>query len=414
MEKQKNIPELRFSEFNGEWKERNLGDLSRWYSGGTPSKKEQQYWDGDIPWISASSMQGIEYGDSELKISNEGLKSGSRLAHKGWLLILVRGSMLFNKIPIGIATKDVAFNQDVKGIEVNSNSDALYIMYYLYSKESKLLSIVTGTGIGAGKLDLDDLKTFKTPIPSIPEQQKIASFFTAIDKKISQLKQKKTLLEQYKKGVMQKIFSQDIRFRDDNGQEFPEWEKKRLGKIGNTFNGLTGKTKEDFSSGKPYVQYKQIFDDSRIDVNRFGFVNIMDGEKQNKVEYGDIFFTTSSETPDEVGTSSVLLHHIDGLYLNSFCFGYRTNHEILHPEFSRYLFRSELLRKEIVKLAQGSTRYNMSKNELMKIKVKLPTIHEQMKIAGFLSAIDNKIDNTQTQIEKAELWKKGLLQKMFV
>jgi len=258
-----------------------------------------------------------------------------------------------------------------------------------------------------------EFSKFKISVSSLPEQQKIASFFTAIDQKISQLKHKKNLLEQYKKGVMQKIFSQHIRFGDDNGQEFPKWEKKKLGDVGKTYNGLTGKTKDDFGQGKPYIQYKQIFDDTRIDITRFDYVRIRDGEKQCRVRYGDVFFTTSSETPDEVGTSSVLLDEVSEVYLNSFCFGYRSSRDVLIPHFSRYLFRNALLRKEINKLAQGSTRYNISKNELMKTVIDLPTIQEQIKIANFLSAIDDKIDHTQKQIEKAEVWKKGLMQQMF-
>ena len=251
--------------------------------------------------------------------------------------------------------------------------------------------------------------------PTLPEQTKIATFLTAVDEKLTALKQKKTLLEQYKKGVMQKIFSQELRFAADNGKYFADWEEKKLGEIGETYNGLTGKSKENFGVGKPYIQYKQIFDDSKIDISRFELVDIGLNEKQNKVLFGDVFFTVSSETPNEIGMSSVLLDEISELYLNSFCFGYRANSlEILSPYFSKYLFRSELFRNEIVKLAQGSTRFNMSKIQLMKIHIYLPSLEEQTKIANFLSAIDEKITHCQGQIASTEIWKKGLLQQMFV
>lgn len=214
---------------------------------------------------------------------------------------------------------------------------------------------------------------------------------------------------------MQKLFSQELRFKDENGEDFAEWEEKKLGEVGETYNGLTGKSKENFGQGKPYIQYKQIFDDTKIDISRFDYVEIDGSDKQNKVEFGDIFFTVSSETPDEVGMSSVLLDEVSELYLNSFCFGYRPfSLEILNPFYARFLFRSELFRKEVVLLAQGSTRYNLSKVGMMKIVINLPSPPEQTKIANFLSAIDDKINLCGVQIEKMEGWKKGLLQGMFV
>jgi len=408
-------PKLRFKEYREKLNSINLGDITEWSSGGTPSKQVESYWNGDIPWISASSMRGLFYTDSELKITNEALKKGSKLAKKGNLLILVRGSMLYNKIPVGIAGVDVAFNQDVKSIKVKHNSIAEYVLQYLVSKEPILMNMVTGTGIGAGKLDLSDLKSLKINLPTLPEQQKIASFLTAVDDKLQALKKKKAGFERYKKGVMQQIFSQKLRFKDEYGKGFPKWEKKKLGEIGITYNGISGKSKDDFGSGKPYIQYKQIFDDSRIDITRFEFVKINDDETQNKVLFGDVFFTTSSETPSEIGMSSVLLDNIDDLYLNSFCFGYRINSQNqFSPYFAQFLFRSFKFRASIMKLAQGSTRFNLSKTQLMKIEIELPSFPEQTKIANFLSAIDDKIQQVEKQISGIELWKKGLLQQLFV
>lgn len=251
--------------------------------------------------------------------------------------------------------------------------------------------------------------------PAIPEQKRIASFFTVLDKKIAELKEKKSLLEQYKKGAMQKLFSQELRFKDENGKEFPKWVKKPLGIIGETYNGLTGKTKENFGEGKPYIQYKQIFDNTKIDVSKFDFVQVDENENQNRAKYGDIFFTTSSETPLEIGYSSVLLENVDELYLNSFCFGYRINSfKELNPTFAQYLFRSPIFRKEVIKLGQGSTRYNMSKVELMKIEILLPSEKEQIKISDFLETLDEKIIRTTTQLQQTQQYKKGLLQNMFI
>jgi type I restriction enzyme S subunit len=123
----------------------------------------------------------------------------------------------------------------------------------------------------------------------------------------------------------------------------------------------------------------------------------------------------SSETPNEIGTASVLLENVDEMYLNSFCFGFRPNSiNLTSPYFLRYLFRSSKFRSKIIKLAQGSTRYNMSKLGLLKLSEYFPAIQEQQKIASFLSSIDDKIEKNKEQIRKMELWKKGLLQQMFV
>ena len=149
--------------------------------------------------------------------------------------------------------------------------------------------------------------------------------------------------------------------------------------------------------------------------SRADHVQISKDETQNRVKRGDIIFTTSSETANEIAFSSVLLDEFDELYLNSFCFGYRPNSlETFLPEYARYLFRSEFLRKEIIMLAQGSTRYNISKNQLMKLHIPLPSMPEQTKIAQFLTELDDKINAVDAQILSAQQWKQGLLQQMFV
>ena len=117
-------------------------------------------------------------------------------------------------------------------------------------------------------------------------------------------------------------------FRDD-------WKRKKLGEIGGTFNGLTGKTKDDFGSGKPFIQYMQIFNSAKIDTSKFGYVEINEDEEQKTVKYGDLFFTTSSETPLEIGYASALTEEVGEVYLNSFCFGYRPKSlNELYPDFS--------------------------------------------------------------------------------
>jgi len=254
------------------------------------------------------------------------------------------------------------------------------------------------------------LKTLNIPFPRFSEQQKIARILSTWDRaieKTAQLIEAKTLL---KKGLMQQLLTGKKRFEEFEGEA---WEEYILGSLGKTYNGLTGKSKEDFGRGYPYIPFMNIMNNSRIDPDQMDYVIIDDDENQNRVMYGDIFFTTSSETPEEAGMSSVLLDEINIACLNSFCFGFRLgNFETLHPNFARFYFRSYNARKEIFKLAQGSTRYNISKNEIVKIKLLLPSLNEQQKIASFLSGLEDEIIMLQSSVVRFNDQKKGLMQKL--
>ena len=206
----------------------------------------------------------------------------------------------------------------------------------------------------------------------------------------------------------------NLRFPEFSG----EWEKTTLGKIGETFNGLTGKSGSDFGQGSPYITYKSIFDNSKIDLSRVEYVTITDAERkkqtQNEVQYGDIFFTTSSETPDEVGMTSVLLDEVKDCYLNSFCFGYRLNSitDVL-PEYMRFYLRSNTIRRRLFVLAQGSTRFNISKGEVMGLTIKLPGTAEQRKIAQLLTMIEDRIATQIKIIEDLKKLKSAIRAKVF-
>lgn len=287
---------------------------------------------------------------------------------------------------------------------------------FLTKKGKTYLELASPGGAGRNKtLGQKNFDELKVTVPTANEQTKIANFLTTVDEKIKQLTQKCELLAQYKKGVMQQIFNQELRFKDDTEQDFPQWEDRSLSNLGTSFNGLSGKSGDDFGSGMPYITYKQIFDNSFIDTSKFSLVQVSNNERQNKVKYGDVFFTTSSETPEEVGFCSVLLSHVKDVYLNSFCFGYRIkSFDVLEPIFARYLFKSPSFRRDVIKLAQGSTRYNISKTNFMKIIIQLPCIKEQTKIASFLTALDDKLSHTKAQLAAAKQYKQGLLQQMFV
>lgn len=408
------VPKLRFPGFEGSYDNKLLDEIAKRGSGHTPNKNVFEYYNGDIPWISLADSKRLDNGlieVTETKISEQGIKNSSAVLHPAGSVLLSRDAGIGKS---AVMAKDMAVSQHFivwNGYEQKLSNWYLYYKLQILKPEFERIAI----GSTIKTIGLPYFKQLKLAIPDYIEQEKVASFFSTIDKRISSSKEKKSLLEQYKKGLMQKIFSRELRFKDDDGKAFGDWEEKLLDEIGYTFNGLSGKTADDFGAGKPYIQYKQVFDDSKIDVTRFGLVNIRLDEQQPTVQFGDIIFTTSSETPNEVGYSSVLLERVDELYLNSFCFGFRPNStEDLLPQFAQFLFRSKGFRDQIVKLAQGSTRYNISKVQLLKIQILLPQPKEQTKIANFLSAIDRKIAAVGEQIAQLDTWKKGLLAEMFV
>jgi type I restriction enzyme, S subunit len=188
------------------WEVKRLRDNTVWASGGTPAKDVKEYWNGDIPWISGSTMRGSKYSDSDLRITSKGLQNGSRLAPTGSLLILVRGSMLHKSVPVGMAVRDLAFNQDVKSIMCTNDLSAHFLLYLLIYSQNRLLNMVASTGIGAGKIELADLKNMLVSIPTPDEQKKISDFLSALEEKIDLVGQQLQLTRNFKKGLLQQMF----------------------------------------------------------------------------------------------------------------------------------------------------------------------------------------------------------------
>mgnify|MGYP000955290536 CR=1 FL=1 len=190
-----------------------------------------------------------------------------------------------------------------------------------------------------------------------------------------------------------------------------DWGQRKLGSIGSTYTGLSDKTKEDFGHGEAqYITYLNIFLNTVSDITMTDKVEI--DTTQNEVKYGDVLFTTSSETPEEVGMSSVWMGDSPNTYLNSFCFGFRPNQKI-NPYFLGYSLRAPYMRDKIKILAQGISRYNISKNKVMELEISLPNNEEQKLLGTFLQRIDLIITLHQRKLEHLNLKKKALLQKLF-
>ena len=409
----KRTPQLRFPEFTGEWREIKFKDI---FCRVTSKNKENNQ---NILTISA--QHGFVSQDKFFsKIVAAKDVQGYYLLHEN--------DYAYNKsyskgYPVG-AIKRLAQDKGVVSTLYicfslkEPGGEAFFDQYFESGKHNREIQKIAQEGArnhGLLNISVDDFFDIKLIAPGAAEQQKIAAFLAAVDKRVALLERKVQQLEAYKRGVIQQLFSQQLRFTRPDGSHFPAWQEKRLGGIGVTYSGLSGKSGPDFGVGSPYITYVQIFQNSYIQ-GSFGKVSIGSNEKQNKVQEGDIFFTTSSETPDEAGYTSVLLAAPKkDTYLNSFCFGYRLKDKnTLLPEFAQYLFRSTGVRRNIVRLAQGSTRYNISKKSVMSLTIRLPLLEEQQKIAAFLSALDEKIALTRQQLDKTKQFKKGLLQRMFV
>ena len=189
------------------------------------------------------------------------------------------------------------------------------------------------------------------------------------------------------------------------------WEQRKLGNCGTTYSGLSGKTKEDFGHGNArFVPYTNVFDNPLADTERLEAVEI--DSSQNKVAYGDVFFTVSSETPNEVGMSSVWLSDQDDVYLNSFCFGYRQD-STFDPHYLAYMLRSSSIRSDLTLLAQGISRFNISKNKVMELSVAVPSAAEQKQIGQYFARLDDLITLHQRKYDKLVIFKKSMLEKMF-
>ena len=290
-----------------------------------------------------------------------------------------------------------------------------YLGYYLNSNAYHHQLLPLMQGIKVLSLSRSNIQKTSVSYPiAVKEQQLIAYYFSQLDNLITLHQRKFEKLTNVKKSMLEKMFPQ-------NGSSCPEirfkgftdpWEQRKLGDIGETYTGLSGKTKADFGHGQArFVTYMNVFSNPISNPEMTEPIEI--DPKQNEVEVGDVLFTTSSETPEEVGMSSVLLEKRGKTYLNSFCFGFRPSEKI-DSYYLAYMLRSESAREKIILLAQGISRYNISKNKVMEIAVSLPSLDEQKLIGQYFRQLDNLITLHQRELEKLQNIKKSMLEKMFV
>jgi len=390
MTKTNNIPSLRFPDFNPEWKTKKLGEIAKFYSGGTPLTSKKEYFGGEIPFIRSGE---INSNKTEQFITDKGLKNSSaKMVSEGDILYALYGA---TSGEVGISKINGAINQAILCIKSAHNH------YYIYSVLKSKKDIITKTFLqgGQGNLSADIVKNLSIDLPSIPEQAKIASFLTAVDDKLQALKKKKELLEQYKKGVMQQLFSQALRFKNDDGTNYSDWEKKRLGDVSliNMGQSPSSSSYNNVGDGFPLIQ-------GNADIqNRLSSPRNWTTEMTKECQVGDLILTVRAP----VGAIAKSVHNA--------CIGrgvcsIRSNSKSVNEFIYQFLFDYE---SKWGRLEQGSTFTAVSGNEIRNLSIMIPSIEEQTKIANFLSAIDDKIAHCQSEVDGMERWKKGLLQQMF-
>lgn len=228
-----------------EWTYRPLGELVSFASGGTPSKKRDDYWGGTIPWISAKTLKTENIDTSDLFITEEGLKAGSKIAPKGSILLLTRGSGLFNGIPIARVEKDVAFNQDIKCLDSYGEVENEFIFYWLLSQKDYLMAKVGVTGIGAGKFDLDFLQKLMIPIPSERERKSIVGFASSISEKIRCNAKVNDNLQQQAQALFKSWF---LNYEPWDGTAPNSWLHGKLGDYANIKRGGSPRPIQEYLS----------------------------------------------------------------------------------------------------------------------------------------------------------------------
>ncbi len=410
-----NIPKLRFSEFGGEWEEKKLGEIFYFLRGSSLSKS-------DIAEDGINKC--IHYGElfTIYKEKIAQIKSSTNLTNGQFSKI---GDILMPSSDVtsqGLATASAIFEENViVGGDTNilrpkKAIDSLFVSYFLNSNKNEIMKAVTGTTVKhIYNKDVAKLKIYM-PI-EIKEQTKIASFLSAVDTKIEQLTKKEKLLQQYKKGVMQKIFSQEIRFKADDGSEFPDWEEKKLGEVGKFQTSSIDKLTKDNEKEVFLVNYMNVYRHENIDnhtIKDFQIVTAKDSQIEScNLKKGDILFTPSSETPDDIGHSVVIFEDLEDAVFSYHLMRFRPNIEI-NILYSHYFCNIPSVLNQLSKFATGSTRFTISVKYFSSVTIQLPCLKEQTKIANFLLSIDKKIELISKEIEKAKEFKKGLLQQMFV
>lgn len=399
MPTQNKIPQLRFPEFHGEWNTKKLGEVGTIVSGLTYSPENID--EDGVLVLRSSNVQNRQLVFND----NVYVKTDKFNPVKvNDILICVRNG---SKNLIG---KNAIINSNAEGLAFGAFM-AIYrskynpFLFSYFDSEDYKRIIYKNLGATINSINGSDLKKFKIPFPTLPEQEKIASFLSSVDAKIQQLSRKATLLEQYKKGVMQQLFSGKLRFKDDNGKDYADWEEKKLGK----YLSHKSKRNNDFkvnlvlsvSNKKGFISQNEQFDGYEVASKDLSNYKIVDKD--------DIAYNPSRIN---VGSIARLINFDKGIVSPMYVvFSLKKE---LDKVYFENLYNTHRFKHLIKVGCSGSVRDSLNFEDLENFTFRFPCIQEQQKIADFLTGIDAKIAVVNGELEKTQQFKKGLLQQMFV
>ncbi|WP_180090369.1 MULTISPECIES: restriction endonuclease subunit S [unclassified Acinetobacter] len=404
-------PKLRFKEFDGDWSKVSLDKISKVFDG---THQTPNYVESGIKFVSVENIQSPY--DSDKFITAEAFKKDFK--NKPQLNDILMTRITAGEIGATAIVNDsepLAYYVSLALIRPKANVSTPFLNQYIGTPffKNELHKRIIHVAFPK-KINLGDINECLISLPNKQEEQiKIASFLSVVDEKINQLTEKHELLSQYKQGMMQKLFSQQIRFKADDGKEFGEWEEKFLKeffpKIRNGFVGVA--TPYYVESGVKYLQGKNI-KNGKIDATGLIYINNEFHQKKTNsiLHTNDILMVQSGH----VGECAVVTDE----YKNGNCHALLVltpkSSQIVNSEFVVYYFYSEFGKKKITLIKTGNTIEHILASDIKEVSMLFPCIEEQTQIANFLSAIDQKIEVVALQIEQAKQWKKGLLQQMFV
>ena len=423
-ESAQNLPRLRFPEFwdTEEWEEGRCRDIATVHSGYGFPDRFQGVKQGQYPFYKVSDISRVaERGCTYIREANNHIDIAT--LNKIRAKTVPSGTVIFAKIGEAIRsnrraimTIPAVIDNNTAGLKSKKNLSSDKFIFYLWSNVS-LMDYAGGVVPAVSKSALENVRLCYPH--DLEEQQKIADCLSSVDELIEAQEQKIHLLRDYKKGLMQQLFPKEgeavPRLRFPEFEDAEGWKTTILKDQGQFLSSLTGKTAKDFDTGNAtYIPYMNVFSNEFINMTDLRPVNVTDCESQSVVVKGDVFFTISSETPDEAGMSSVLLEDLGNCYLNSFCVLFRFD-EGKSPDsvFLGYLLRSASVREHLSRGAQGTTRYNISRATFRKLPILAPSLTEQKKIADCLSSVDELIEKQGQKLDALRDYKKGLMQQLF-
>ncbi|MDO6889963.1 restriction endonuclease subunit S [Acinetobacter baumannii] len=409
-------PKLRFKEFDGDWNKNTIGNYVLNYKGGaslTPADFVE-YSDCEVIPKKAISSGGLLQLDKVVPTfcTLEFFNSNQNYIVDSEYLITTLRDLVPSGPSIGYivkyeSNKKYILAQGVYGFRIKNDLNRDFLIQF--SNTSKFRLHMQSIMVGSTQVHIRNQDYFSTELytPSLLEQTKIASFLSTVDEKISQLTQKHELLSQYKQGMMQKLFSQQIRFKADDGSEFGEWEEVALSKVSDVRDG-THDSPSYVKDGYPLITSKNLKNGKLdlTDINLISEDDYLNINKRSAVNIGDIIFGM-------IGTiGNPVLLNSDGFAIKNVAL-IKEKDELLNIYLIHYL-NSSFFAKQVALLNAGNTQKFLALGQIRSLSIHKPQLAEQTKIANFLSSIDQKIEVVAQQIEQAKQWKKGLLQQMFV